>query len=90
MGELDAAAAAAQMMLENYERGDFPGVPAPGVHSARNHSRKAGPRSGRDAFMREAIDAAYREGDLDLVAQAWDPWGEDTSKAVDRLRRIGH
>ena len=77
MGELDAAAGAAQMMLENYERKDFPGARPRAFIQLGIIRAKQGRVQERDAFMREAIDAAYREGDLDLVAQAWDHWGEE-------------
>lgn len=77
MGDLDGAAHAAKPALADFSRKNFPGgrtryLIQLGIIRARQGNL---PESA--ALMKEAVDSAYQEGDLPVVAEAWDHLGEE-------------
>jgi len=77
MGDLDAAAEAAERALTDAKRGDF----ADGLTRAQIQLGIVRAKQGRleeaTAAMNQAIVIAEREGNLSTAAEAWDHFGEE-------------
>ena len=77
MGDLEAAAHAVEQAQVGYERNNFPGGKTHCLIQLGIIRSLQGKMSESAALMREVVDAAYQEGDLTVVAEAWDHLGEE-------------
>jgi CHAT domain-containing protein len=77
MGDLDAAAHSAESALADFNRKNFPGGKSRCLIQLGVIRARQGKTTESAGFMREAVDSAYSEGDLSIVADAWDHLGEE-------------
>jgi tetratricopeptide (TPR) repeat protein len=77
MGDLDAAAHTVESALADYQKKDFPGGKTHCLIQLGIIRARQGDMAQSAARMREAVDSAYSEGDLSIVADAWDHLGEE-------------
>jgi tetratricopeptide (TPR) repeat protein len=77
MGDVDAAAQAAEPALAGFSRKNFPGGRSRCLIQIGIIRARQGNQAESAELMREAFDSAYSEGDLSIVADAWDHLGEE-------------
>ena len=77
MGDLDAAAHAAQLSPEEIQRGGSTQGLALSLTQLGVIRARQGRMDESAAAIGRAINTAYRDGDFATVAQAWDHWGEE-------------
>ena len=76
MGDLEAAAQAAEPALAGFNLKNFPGGRTRCLIQLGIIRARQGRLPESEALMKEAVDSAYGEGDLSVVAEAWDHLGE--------------
>ena len=77
MGDLDAAAHSAEEARADFKREDFAGGSSRCLIQLAVIRARQGRMEESAALVHEAVDSAYRDGDLAAVAQAWDHLGEE-------------
>jgi CHAT domain-containing protein len=77
MGEVDAAAQAAEPALAGFSGKNFPGGRSRCLIQIGIIRARQGNQAESAVLMGEAVDSAYSEGDLSIVADAWDHLGEE-------------
>lgn len=77
MGDLEGAAHAAEPALADFNRKNFPGGKTRFLIQLGIIRARQGNLPESAALMKEAVDGAYQEGDLPVVAEAWDHLGEE-------------
>ncbi len=77
MGDLDGAAHAAETAHADFNRKNFPGGRTRCLIQLGTIRARQGNLPESTALMNEAVDSAYRENDLSVVAEAWDHLGEE-------------
>jgi len=77
MGELDSAAQTVQQALTDYNRKNFPGGKSHCLIQLGIIRARQGKMAEADRLIQKAVDGGYQEGDLRIVAEAWDHLGEE-------------
>lgn len=77
MGDTEAAAHAVEQAQADYELKNFPGGKTHCLIQLGIIRSLQGKMPESAALMREVVDGAYQEGDLTVVAEAWDHLGEE-------------
>jgi tetratricopeptide (TPR) repeat protein len=76
MGDLESASQAAEQALANFNLRSFPGGRSRSLILLALIRGKQRRMQSSEQLSAEALDAAYREGDLGTTAEAWDHLGE--------------